>query len=306
MRRRSYLDQRQSDNHERWLVSYSDFITLLFGFFVVMYAISSVNEANYRMLSESLSAAFRNVPREARTAAGFPASVPLPELQQMTMSGEKTLQHLRQERMQEMARAIMRALAPLLDDEKVRVTQSRIGIAVEINAGVLFAPGRAVLEQRAERALRAVAPLLKETDHPIQVEGHTDDMAIRTPVFPSNWELSTARASSVVRVLVDAGIEPSRLTALGFGEYRPIEPNDTPEGRARNRRVVIRLLAVEPDPVTEIPVKPPPEEEAESSTYGGAPAKGGPESVPDRQRMPAAGRPANMSAGRQRLRLATP
>jgi chemotaxis protein MotB len=74
-------------------------------------------------------------------------------------------------------------------------------------------------------------------------------------------------------VLVDAGIEPSRLTALGFGEYRPIEPNDTPRGRARNRRVVIRLLAVEPDPVTEIPVKPPPEEEAESPAYGGAPAR---------------------------------
>lgn len=262
MRRRSYLDQRQSDNHERWLVSYSDFITLLFAFFVVMYAISSVNEANYRTLSESLGAAFRNVPRETRLAAASPLPVPPPEPQQVT-SEKKTAQRLRQERMQEMARSIMQVLAPLLDDEKVRVTQSRLGIAVEINAGVLFAPGKAALEPKAEKALRAVAPLLRETDHSIQVEGHTDDVAIRTPVFPSNWELSTARASSVVRVLVDAGIEPSRLTALGFGQYRPVEPNDTPEGRARNRRVVIRLLAVEPDPVTEIPVQPPLQEGGE-------------------------------------------
>jgi chemotaxis protein MotB len=293
MRHRSYLDQRQSDNHERWLVSYSDFITLLFAFFVVMYAISSVNEVNYRTLGESLSAAFRNVPRETGMAIAPPSPAPPPQPQQAT-GGEKTERHLRQERMQKMARAVMQALAPLLDDEKVRVTQSRVGIAVEINAGVLFAPGSAVLEQRAEKALRAVAPLIKDADYPIQVEGHTDDVAIRTPVFPSNWELSTARASSVVRALVDAGIEPSRLSALGFGEHRPLVPNDTPEGRARNRRVVIRLLSVEADPVTEIPIKVPLEDGAGNASSGGAPAKGGQRPVPE-QKAAAAGHQANIS-----------
>ena len=255
MRRKKYLDQRQSDNHERWLVSYSDFITLLLAFFVVMYAISSVNEGKYRVVSDSLVSAFGNVPKKPDLAPG--AAEPVVQLKPRQIAAKKDIfQRRRQETMQGMARDIMQVLAPLVKEGKVRVTQSNRGITVEINASVLFAPGQAVLEKNSDKTLRAVAQVVKHEEHAIQVEGHTDNIAIKTAIFPSNWELSTARASSVVRLFIDSGVGAQRLTALGYGENRPVESNDTPQGRARNRRVTVTVLSAEPERVTEIPVAP--------------------------------------------------
>jgi chemotaxis protein MotB len=255
MRKQTYLDQRQSDNHERWLVSYSDFVTLLLAFFVMMYAVSSVSEANYRAVSDSLGSAFRNRPRSEYAGATVERPVALPNPQPI-VAMRMASQRRQQEKMEGMARNIMHVLAPLVDEGKVRVTHSRLGVTVEINASVLFAPGQVAIKESSSRTLQAVAQLLKEAPHAIQVEGHTDNVSIRTPTYPSNWELSTARASSVVRLLVDAGVEATRLTALGFGEYRPLEFNDTAEGRARNRRVMMRVLFGEPERVMEIPVRP--------------------------------------------------
>lgn len=253
MRRKKYLDQRQSDNHERWLVSYADFITLLFAFFVVMYAVSSVNDGKYRVLSDSLVSAFGNIPPNPALS---PIVVQPPvQLKPQQMAERKNAsQRRQQETMRDMARHIMKVLAPLVKEGKVRVAQSNRGITVEINASVLFAPGQAVLAENSSNALRAVAQLVKDHEHEIQVEGHTDNVPIRTANFPSNWELSTARASSVVRLFVDSGVGAHRLTALGYGENRPLEANDTPQGRARNRRVTMTVLAAEPERVTEIPV----------------------------------------------------
>ena len=257
MRRKKYLDQRQSDNHERWLVSYADFITLLFAFFVVMYAMSSVNEGNYRVLSDALGSAFRNTPKSLDLGAvAAPPAAPVKPRQ--AVAKKNALQRRQQEKIQDMARDIMKVLAPLVKEGKVRVTQSNRGITVEINASVLFAPGQAALEESSDKTLRAVAQVVKHGEHAIQVEGHTDNVAIRSATFPSNWELSTARASSVVRLLIDSGVSAQRLTALGYGENRPVEPNDTPQGRARNRRVTVTVLSAEPERVTEIPVAPSP------------------------------------------------
>jgi len=255
MRRKKYLDQRQSDNHERWLVSYADFITLLFAFFVVMYAISSINEGKYRVVSDSLGSAFGSAPKtpDLVTIAAQPA-VPLKT--QQNAAKKNTSQRRQREQMQDMARDIMKVLAPLVKEGKVRVTQSNRGITVEINASVLFAPGQAVLEENSAKTLRAVAQVVRDAGHAIQVEGHTDNVAIQNATFPSNWELSTARASSVVRLFIDSGVGATRLTALGYGEHRPAESNDTPEGRARNRRVTVTMLSAEPERVTEIPVAP--------------------------------------------------
>jgi chemotaxis protein MotB len=138
----------------------------------------------------------------------------------------------------------------------VRVTQTSHGVTVEINASVLFAPGDANLEDGAVRALRAVAGVLALTDYPVTVEGHTDDTPIATPQFPSNWELSVVRASRVVRLFVEAGVAPQRLTATGFGEQRPITDNTTPEGRARNRRVTVLIDSPSADVPEEVPVAP--------------------------------------------------
>jgi chemotaxis protein MotB len=264
MRRRAHAEEHE--NHERWLVSYADFITLLFAFFVVMYSLSTVNEGKYRVLSDSLVAAFRNVNINAQgqqLSAGAPAPAAVPALSQIkpkpavapVSAREEERRRQAREKMRDMAREIMNALHPLVKEGKVSVTEGLKGITVEINASVLFPLGDARLQPAAVKALRAVAEVVAPAGFPVTVEGHTDPTPIATPQFPSNWELSGARASSVVRLFVDAGVAPQRLTATGYGEQRPLASNETPEGRARNRRVTILIEAQHPDDVKELPVR---------------------------------------------------
>jgi chemotaxis protein MotB len=151
-----------------------------------------------------------------------------------------------------MAREINEALAPLVREGQVRITEGALGITVEINASVLFAPGDARLDPGAVQALIAVAQILAPTDFPIIVEGHTDNVPISTPQFPSNWELSGMRASSVVRLFVDSGVDPRRMTATGYADQRPVADNATPEGRQRNRRVAITIESRLPDNPVEV------------------------------------------------------
>lgn len=249
MARKKYDDE--GDNHERWLVSYADFITLLFAFFVVMYALSSVNENKYRVLSDSLLSAFgKPPPIGSAVPVPAPAAIPLQPVPQRANTA------LRRERSQltRIARDILAVLAPLVDQGKVRVTQTDRGVTVEINASVLFAPGQAKLTDASSEALRAVAEILKDDNHELRVEGHTDSVPINTVVFPSNWELSAVRAGSVVRLFIDNGIEENRLAAVGYGATRPVAGNDTAEGRVRNRRVTVMILSRLPETVTEVPV----------------------------------------------------
>jgi len=153
-----------------------------------------------------------------------------------------------------MARELQKALAPLVSQGKVHVTQSSRGINVEINASVLFAPGEAKLTNESGQALRAVAAVLKNDKHALQVEGYTDNVPINTPLFASNWELSAVRASSVIRLLIDAGIDESRLIAVGHGDNDPVGSNDTLEGRSRNRRVEVMILSNTLDAAKDVPV----------------------------------------------------
>ncbi len=252
MARKTFDEEHESP--ERWLVSYADFITLLFAFFVVMYAISSVNEGKYRVLSHSLGSAFggMNLP-----------SLPPPNSQDSSSISErprplslKQRGELRREKeqMTGLARDLLKALAPLVNQGKVRVTQTARGVSIEINASVLFAQGDARLTPESSQALRAVAQVLKDDRHAIQVEGHTDNVPINNIFFPSNWELSAVRASSVVRLLMDSGIAESRLLAVGHGSNQPVGPNETAEGRLRNRRVEVMILSGLQEPVTEVPV----------------------------------------------------
>lgn len=249
MRRRR--QEEEPDNHERWLVSYADFITLLFAFFVVMYAISSVNENKYRALAASLGAAFTGVPTVVEPVVRTTVPVKLPPRR------PKESEALRRERdqMTKIARDILDVLAPLVDQGKVRVTQLSRGITVEINASVLFAPGEAKLATASNDALQAVAEVLKNDHREIQVEGHTDDIPIANASFPSNWELSAVRASSVVRLFAQNGVAESRLTAVGYGATRPVDDNATAQGRLRNRRVQVLISANLPDRPVEIPVR---------------------------------------------------
>jgi len=252
MARKKYDDD--SDNHDRWMVSYADFITLLFAFFVVMYALSSVNEGKYRVLSNSLLNAFGRVPTAQTQGDAAPSglSLPLPPRNRNSEALRREKEHLTG-----MAGKIQDVMAPLVEQGKVRVTQSARGVNVEINASVLFSPGDARLSGESIEALRAVADVLRNDDHAIQVEGHTDSVPIRNAQFPSNWELSAVRASSVVRLFIDAGIPEKRLTAVGHGPTKPVGPNDTAEGRLRNRRVSVMILSNLPANATEVPVTAP-------------------------------------------------
>ena len=232
-----------SENHDRWLISYADFITLLFAFFVVMYAISVVNVGKYKVLSDALGDAFGGRPETPQ------ASSTIEQLPLTSLIARKRLEAQRRERerLNILARALNASLAPLVKSGQVRVTETARGVTVEINAKVLFEEGRAALGGEARATLGTVASLLKNDPHAIQVEGHTDNLPIATPLFASNWELSSVRASSVVRLFIDSGVAPGRLTALGHAANLPVAPNSDEAGRARNRRVAVTILAALPD-----------------------------------------------------------
>jgi chemotaxis protein MotB len=245
----------EHENHERWLVSYADFITLLFAFFVVMYAISSINEGKYKVLSDSIVEAFKNAPTSEKiiyVQAPMPQNAvesgkPIPQIIPMQKpeapSPAEIERQQRRESMKSVATDILKVMDPLVRGGQVKVTESNRGIAVEINASLLFETAKADLNQESMSVLTAVAKVLAKDTHQIQVEGHTDNLPINSPIFPSNWELSAARASSVIRLFEAHGVSGERMVAIGYADKRPVDDNATPEGRARNRRVTVMILA---------------------------------------------------------------
>ena len=245
MARKKYAEEHE--NHERWLVSYADFMTLLFAFFVVMYAISSVNSGKYRVLSSSLIGAFGSssldggaIPLSSQTTLqDNPLALikPLPFLKPNTTKKTNESLLLEREKMKGVARDILSVLEPLVREGKVKVTQTSRGITIEINASVLFAQAEAKLSEESSETLQAIASVLVSDNHDIQVEGFTDNVPIKNSTFPSNWELSAVRASTVARLFAEAGINDSRLTAVGQGPKSPVDDNQLEDGRARNRRV---------------------------------------------------------------------
>ncbi|WP_428826951.1 flagellar motor protein MotD [Azonexus sp. IMCC34842] len=245
----------EPENHERWMVSYADFLTLLFAFFVVMYAISSVNEGKYKVLSNSLSNAFTNT---TAVAGGQPIAVlqgapPIPPRPIAKPDKVPELKKVEQRnKMKSIAGDIMQALQPLVAQGKVRLLETSRGVTIEINDSILFPAGQSKLQPASISAMLAIAQVLAASDFPITIEGHTDNVPIATPQFPSNWELSAMRATTVLRLFNDGGVGAERLTAIGYGETRPLETNTTVEGRARNRRVSILIDSNRPEEPTEI------------------------------------------------------
>lgn len=239
--------EEEHDNHERWLVSYADFITLLFAFFVVMYALSTVNEGKYRILSDSMSSAFRNVQVNSSSPLPVTLTPPIPVIQKPRAAerAQEAVKQKRRDKMRNVAQDILEVMAPLIEQGKVRVIETGRGVTVEINDSILFSPGQALLQPALVKAMSAIADVLAPTDFPITIEGHTDNVPINTLQFPSNWELSAVRATTVLRLFVDSGVAPDRLTAIGFADTRPVEPNLLADGRARNRRVTILIDSVD-------------------------------------------------------------
>jgi len=283
--------EEEHENHERWLISYADFITLLFAFFVVMYSISAINEGKYRVLSDSLVSAFHATPssvdpiqvgemsksssqpgmikalvadknspfnQEQRTLAPIVhgETTSTPQIKLGMASGDETgknqaerAQSGQEQNLKEgmlaikkMADDIEKALADLIKRDLIAVRRSDLWVEVEIKTSILFPSGSARLQAGALPILNEIARILKGFPNPIRVEGFTDSVPINTMAFPSNWELSAGRSASVVHLFTKEGVDPRRMASIGFGEYRPIADNSTPEGRNKNRRVVIVIL----------------------------------------------------------------
>lgn len=234
----------EHDNHDRWLISYADFVTLLFAFFVVMYSISSLNESKYKIFSDSLSIAFSNRTNEAAdTVVPNEPTVLLRALVDRRTARLGEQQRKIQERMNQLASGLSKVMSPLIKQGMVNVNPVRRGVVLDISASSLFKTGEAILQPESLPVLLEVAKVLGTEELPIEVEGHTDDIPISTLQFPSNWELSSARASSVVRKLIENGVAENQLSVVGLASTHPLVPNDTPENRARNRRVTITILS---------------------------------------------------------------
>ncbi|MFP4080161.1 MAG: flagellar motor protein MotD [Ectothiorhodospira sp.] len=254
----------EHQNHEAWAIPYADLLTLLLAFFVVMYAISSVNEGKYRILSESMISAFKTPPKSVdpvnvgevvRTPTpsmiqSSPQTAPVDLSQQMDRSLEEILGDMDMEGLSAailsidtMADEIEEAMAPLIEAGMIDVGRNKLWIEVEINTSILFGSGSAELASDAVPILQRLAAILEQFPVRVHVEGHTDDVPISTSVYPSNWELSAGRAATVVNLFARNGVDPDQMAAIGFGEYRPVGDNDTAEGRMENRRVNIVVLA---------------------------------------------------------------
>ena len=271
----------EHSNHEAWAIPYGDLMTLLLAFFVVMYAISSVNSGKYRVLSDSLFAAFRGAPRTMQpvqvgekqvgsgadiqtsivqqamlegqprsllavnTESGVPKSSGLPAVTTPKAPPKNDASIAASQALQKVADQVEHAMDDLVKQNLVVVRRSDFWIEVEIKTDILFPSGSAHLETSANGVIERLAASLAPFPNPIRVEGHTDNIPIKTALFYSNWELSAARAGSVVRVLAKQGVDPGRLAVIGYGEQRPMKPNDTSQGRNANRRVVIVILSTQ-------------------------------------------------------------
>lgn len=259
----------EHENHERWLISYADFITLLFAFFVVMYSVSSVNEGKYRVLSDALVAAFRSSAKslepiqvgelsKSKKEAGMISSIVDQQkigvgneqrspstLRSQSIASEQTIDQKNMKGVaviMQMADEIEKAMSKLIKQDLIAVRRGALWIEVEIKTSILFTSGSARLQADSLPVLKDLAKILRQFPNPVRVEGFTDSVPISTAAFPSNWELSAGRAASVVNLFATEGMDPKRLAAIGFAEFRPIADNHTAEGRGKNRRVVIVVL----------------------------------------------------------------
>ncbi|VAW56671.1 Flagellar motor rotation protein MotB [hydrothermal vent metagenome] len=240
MRRQRFSDLEAEESTDRWLVSYADFITLLFAFFVVMYSISNVNLGKYRVLSNSVMTAF-----SAQSNSPFPIGSQLGISVQRAPIAIGLSGQTGKVSMKETAAELDKRLKKWVKKGMIAVKGNEKWLEIEIKSNVLFQSGEAVLSREAGAILAQLTRVVEITKNPLYVSGYTDNVPIKTGRYPSNWELSAARSSSVVRLLASNGINPARMGAIGYGEFRPIAKNDSDINRQKNRRVVIRIMTGE-------------------------------------------------------------
>jgi chemotaxis protein MotB len=242
-----------SAHSDRWVVSYADFITLLMAFFVVMYSMSQVNESKYRVLSGTLQQSFSiDKPMQPNMQETLlqpnVLNIVWPDTQSSMQEGseagasaenssqQETVPHLG---VDELASMLRQEFQPLIDGDVLFMQGNNVQLEVTLAADVLFDSGKAAPSEAAQRLFFDMAKTLKRTRGTISIEGHTDNVPMTGGIYPSNWELSAARAAAIVNALEGYGIDPARLTVVGHGEFQPIGSNVTAKSRMKNRRVVL-------------------------------------------------------------------
>jgi chemotaxis protein MotB len=256
-RRGGHGHDGEHENDERWLLTYADMITLLMALFMVLFSISSVNTSKFESLQRAMQDAFSGkilsggkavMETGSQTDAARPAATPpIPAIQAINQQLEAAKKSNASTRENDQFTKLKQQIDAYARERglqsKLETTVARRGLVIRLLTDkVLYNSGSATLNPAATPLLDRIAQLLRsEFDHPIVVEGHTDDQAIASAQFPTNWELSTARATAVVRFFIRDHVPPGRLGAAGYGAMHPLTTNATPNGRSRNRRVEIVL-----------------------------------------------------------------
>lgn len=242
-------DRRRPSN-DRWLVSYADFITMLFGLFVVLYAFAKADQKKQIQVTESIDTAFRslglfpdatrhpdknNVTSPGAEHAAMPMNIVMGEDVMSPAQVKDDLEHIR--------RDLTQTLSNQVAQHTVSIHMGRDGLVISLREAGFFASGSAVPKPETLSTLRQVAASLGRTPYDLRIEGHTDNVPIHTAEFDSNWELSSARATRIARLFLDLKvISPQRISAAGYSEFHPVARNSTAEGRSENRRVDLVVL----------------------------------------------------------------
>jgi len=241
---------RSRVSHDRWLVSYADFITLLFGFFVVLYAFAKADQKKQVQVSAAIDTAFRSlgffpdVTRKPSSAAAGAASADQPLMPMNIVMGEEVLAPAAvKDDLERIRRDLTQTLSNQVATHTVSIRMGRDGLVISLREAGFFASGSATPKPEALPALRLIGARLGATPYDVRIEGHTDNVPIHNAEFDSNWELSTARATRIARLFLDRKLVPAdRLSAAGYAEFHPVATNATAEGRAENRRVDLVIL----------------------------------------------------------------
>lgn len=232
----------------KWLVTYADMMTLLLVFFLLMFAFSHIDDGKFQQLSQSLQRPFlpENASQGEPEKSGKESAADEQNRDENSPAAVEKPAQSKEEAEAQLQQVVAKTKAYLEEHELkhfIQVTEGKQGVVIVLQDKILFDTGQAALRSESEGFLSTVADLLATMSYEVRVEGHTDDRPISSFRYPSNWELSSARASAVIRYFIEKGrMDPERLSAVGYGEHRPVADNDTPEGRAKNRRVEIVIV----------------------------------------------------------------
>jgi chemotaxis protein MotB len=236
-------------SHDRWLISYADFITLLFALFVVLYAASKADQKKQTEVSEAIDTAFKSLGIFADASrvpinANGSTSADKPVIPMNIVMGEDVLAPAKvKEDLDHVRRELEQTLSDQIAQHTVSIKMGRDGLVISLREAGFFASGSATPKPETLPTLKQVAASLGRTPYDLRIEGHTDNVPIHTAEFDSNWELSSARATRIARIFLDLKtIPPDRISAAGYAEYHPVASNDTADGRAQNRRVDLVVL----------------------------------------------------------------